>query len=325
AVTFNITSNDSDSDGTLDLTTVDIDPNTDGRQTTLTQPGQGTYAVDDAGNVTFTPEAEFFGTTTAIPYTVGDNEGAASNNANITVTVESTPEPNETLNGSNDDDTFSTGGGNDRLNGRGGNDSLEGNSGDDRLVGNGGRDTLNGGSGNDTLNGGLGRDRLVGQSGNDLLIGRPGFDVLLGGDGDDTLRGGIGRDRLNGGAGNDRLVGGGSIDRFIFNTNQEFQTEDVGIDEITDFSQTQEDIILLDQTTFSAINSQSGEGFSIATEFATVTDDELAETSDAVIVYSENGNLFYNPNGSEAGFGSGGQFATLTNTPVLEAGDFLIR
>ncbi|MGD1701522.1 DUF7453 family protein [Dapis sp. BLCC M229] len=46
----------------------------------------------------------------------------------------------------------------------------------------------------------------------------------------------------------------------------------------------------------------------------------------AVIVYnSENGNLFYNPNGSETGFGDGGQFATLTNTPLLEAEDFVLR
>ncbi len=145
---------------------------------------------------------------------------------------------------------------------------------------------------------------------------------MLGGDGDDTLEGGIGRD----GAGNDQLTGGGSIDRFIFNTNQEFQTEDVGIDTITDFSQTQGDIILLDLTTFSAINSDLGTGFSITSEFATVTNDQEAATSEAVIVYNrENGNLFYNPNGSETGFGDGGQFATLTNIPVLEGEDFFLR
>ncbi len=122
------------------------------------------------------------------------------------------------------------------------------------------------------------------------------------------------------------MTGGASIDRFIFNTNEEFQTEDVGIDTITDFSQTQGDIILLDLTTFNAINSESGRGFSIPSEFATVTNDEEAANSDAVIVYnSENGNLFYNPNGSQAGFGSGGQFATLTNTPLLQTEDFLLR
>ncbi len=104
------------------------------------------------------------------------------------------------------------------------------------------------------------------------------------------------------------------------------QRMDVGIDTITDFSQTQGDIILLDLTSFTAINSESGTGFSINSELATVTDDQEAETSEAVIIYnSENGNLFYNPNGSETGFGDGSQFATLTNIPLLEAEDFVLR
>lgn len=194
------------------------------------------------------------------------------------------------------------------------------------IRGDSGNNTLVGAGGNDTLNGGRGNDRLFGRSGNDLLIGRPGNDIMLGAAGNDTLEGGIGRDRLNGGAGNDVLAGGGSIDRFIFNTNEEFQSEDVGIDEITDFSKTQGDIILLDLTTFSAIASNSGTGFTIASEFATVTGDGQAATSDAAIIYnSNNGNLFYNPNGSAAGFGSGGQFATLTNTASLEAEDFFLR
>ncbi|MGD1701926.1 DUF4347 domain-containing protein, partial [Dapis sp. BLCC M229] len=87
AVTFNITNNDSDSDGTLDLTTVDLDPSTTERDTTRTVAGEGTYTVDDSGNVTFTPEANFVGTTTPIIYTVADNEGATSNEANISVRI----------------------------------------------------------------------------------------------------------------------------------------------------------------------------------------------------------------------------------------------
>ncbi len=78
--------------------------------------------------------------------------------------------------------------------------------------------------------------------------------------------------------------------------------------------------------TFTAINSDPGTGFSIADEFATVGNDGQAVTSDAVIIYnSSNGNLFYNPNGSEAGFDNGGQFATLTNTLSLIAEDFFLR
>ncbi|NEN89364.1 MAG: hypothetical protein F6K48_10855 [Okeania sp. SIO3H1] len=228
------------------------------------------------------------------------------------------PEPPE-------DQIISGDSGENTLKGGGGDDIIRGNSGDDNLNGGLGEDTVVGGIGSDIVNGGYGNDRLFGSSGDDILLGRLGSDVLLGGSGNDTLEGGQGRDRLNGGPGNDVLTGGGSIDRFIFATNEPFQTQDVGIDEITDFS-VQQDIIILDLTTFTAISSQSGTGFSIAGEFATVTNDQDAATSDAVIVYnSSNGNLFYNPNGSNPGFGSGSQFATLTNTPSLEVEDFLLR
>ncbi|NEP80128.1 MAG: hypothetical protein F6K39_19355, partial [Okeania sp. SIO3B3] len=232
----------------------------------------------------------------------------------------------ETIVGDNEDNTLEGGespeiiqglGGQDRLIGNEGNDSINGGTGSDRLVGGEGEDELNGSSGNDTL---------LGTSDNDLLIGRPGNDIMLGGEGDDQLEGGIGRDRLNGGPGNDVLTGGGSIDRFIFNTNEVFLSQDVGTDEITDFSQTQGDIVLLDLKTFTAISSDPGEGFSVVEEYAVVASDQEAETSNAIITYnSNNGNLFYNPNGSETGLGSGGQFATLTNTPLLAAGDFVIR
>ncbi|WP_293157581.1 calcium-binding protein [Okeania sp. SIO2C9] len=253
---------------------------------------------------------------------------STTNPGNVTPTPAPTepPAPTPAPTEPPEDQTLNGGSGNDTLNGSNGNDSLIGGGGQDTLNGSNGNDTLNGGSGNDTLNGGQGSDRLFGTSGNDSLIGRSGNDILLGGSGNDTLEGGIGRDRLNGGSGNDTLTGGGSIDRFIFNTNEPFQLEDLGVDAITDFSQAQGDIIILDRKTFTAINSESGVGFSIASELATVTDDELAETADGVIVYnSENGNLFYNPNGSETGFGDGGQFATLINTSPLEAGDFLLR
>ncbi len=236
------------------------------------------------------------------------------------------------------DDLLKGGQGRDRLNGGPGNDVLNGGQGRDRLNGGPGNDTLTGGPGNDVLNGGQGRDRLNGGSGDDLLRGGqgrdrlnggPGNDTLTGGSGDDLLKGGKGRDRLNGGPGNDTLTGGASIDRFMFNTNEPFQSEDLGIDKITDFSQTlgrTGDIILLDLDTFTTINSKPGTGFSIADEFAVVTDDQEAETSDAVIVYnSENGNLFYNQNGSQAGFGLGGQFAVLVDTPTISPDDFLLR
>ena len=137
--------------------------------------------------------------------------------------------------------------------------------------------------------------------------------------------GGNGRDRLHGGSGDDVLSGGASIDRFIFNTNKEFNPEDLGRDEITDFVSGQ-DFILLDKRTFTALISDSGTGFSIDTEFETVTRNQDARTANAFIVYNtENGNLFYNPNGSEPGFGGGGRFARLLNTVSLSEDDFLLR
>ncbi|MGD1704604.1 Ig-like domain-containing protein, partial [Dapis sp. BLCC M229] len=104
-VTFNITDNDTDPDSTIDLTTVDIDPNTPERDTSLTIPGEGTYTVDDAGNITFTPEAEFTGTTTPITYTIQDNLGAVSNQANITVDVTPTLPENQPPVANNDNST----------------------------------------------------------------------------------------------------------------------------------------------------------------------------------------------------------------------------
>ena len=89
-VTFSATENDTDSDGTIDPATVDLDPATPGRQTTFTVPGQGTFDVDDEGNVTFTPETGFTGTAT-IPYTVDDNDGSTSAPANLIVTVQTQP------------------------------------------------------------------------------------------------------------------------------------------------------------------------------------------------------------------------------------------
>ena len=81
-----VTANDSDSDGVIDAATVDLDPSTAGQQTTLAVAGEGTFSVDGAGNVTFTPEPSFTGVS-AISYTVNDNDGGVSNTATIQVTI----------------------------------------------------------------------------------------------------------------------------------------------------------------------------------------------------------------------------------------------
>ncbi|MGF1574532.1 MAG: Ig-like domain-containing protein, partial [Cyanophyceae cyanobacterium] len=95
---------DNDTDGTfpIDPTTVDLDPNTPGIQDTFTVAGEGTYTVNAAGVVTFTPLPTFTGVATPISYTVDDEEGNTSNIATITVTVADAVPP------SADNDTANT-------------------------------------------------------------------------------------------------------------------------------------------------------------------------------------------------------------------------
>ncbi|MFN6541380.1 MAG: beta strand repeat-containing protein [Nostoc sp. EkiNYC01] len=158
---------------------------------------------------------------------------------------------------------------------------------------------------------------------NDVINAQGGNDIVNGNSGDDLLRGGSGNDSLIGGRGNDTLVGGVGADFFVYNSNAQFTTTAVGIDTITDFNRSEGDKIVLDKTTFSAITSAVGTGFSNANDFQITN---LGGTSTATIVYdSVSGQLFYNQNGSAAGFGSGGLFATLVGAPTLTASDFLLQ
>jgi large repetitive protein len=84
-VTLNVTGNDSDPNGDLDVSTVDLNPGLAGIQNSLFVAGQGTWTVNSAGDVTFTPEAGFTGDPTPIPYTVSDATGLVSNQATITI------------------------------------------------------------------------------------------------------------------------------------------------------------------------------------------------------------------------------------------------
>ncbi|MEH2025225.1 choice-of-anchor D domain-containing protein [Nostoc sp.] len=158
---------------------------------------------------------------------------------------------------------------------------------------------------------------------NDVINGQGGNDTIDGAGGDDLLRGGTGNDLLIGGQGNDTLVGGTGADSFLYDTNGAFNSAAVGVDTIADFNRSSGDKIVLNQTTFSAITSVVGTGFSNASDFQISS---LGALSNAVIVYdSMTGQLLYNQNGSAAGFGSGGQFAQLTGAPNLTASDFIIQ
>ncbi len=199
-------------------------------------------------------------------------------------------------------------------------DILNGTSRQDRIFGLTGNDVISGLDSSDILFGNEDNDTLNGDAGNDVALGGKDNDLIDGGLGNDSISGDFGDDTLIGGEGIDTLTGGDDADIFQLAVGE-------GLDIITDFVP-QQDIILLDKNknTFTAITSDSGTGFSVNGEFAIVTSDADAETSAAIIVYnSNNGKLFYNVNGTEAEFSSGGEFANLSNIASISEDDFFLR
>ncbi len=175
-------------------------------------------------------------------------------------------------------------------------------------------------------------DVINGQGGNDVLYGLSGNDLLRGGDGNDVLNGGLGDDTLIGGPGNDTLIGGLGADQFCFTSGKTFAMADFGTDWIVDFNAAQGDVVVLGRMPFSALAAPSGGGLN-PSEFAVIQEPvngaAAAGVSAAKIVFNQaTGDLFYNPNGSAAGFSYGGHFATLGSPgsiPGLTAKDFVLR
>jgi hypothetical protein len=94
---LNITSNDSDVDGTINKASVVlIDPsnslNTGNKYNPVTIAGEGTYSVDDAGNLTFVPDPIFSGTA-IVNYTVKDDVNGESNAASVSISVSGNTPP----------------------------------------------------------------------------------------------------------------------------------------------------------------------------------------------------------------------------------------
>jgi Ca2+-binding RTX toxin-like protein len=172
------------------------------------------------------------------------------------------------------------------------------------------------GTGNINGTGNTLANNITGNGGNNTLKGDAGNDILISG---------LGNDILVGGAGNDQLTGNSGADRFTFDSGAAFTPTSLGLDRVTDF-QHGFDKIVLDKTTFTALKSITGNGFSVATEFAVVSNNTAAATSAALITYdSSSGALNFNQNGATAGFGTGGEFASLSRHPVLTASDFVIQ
>ncbi|WP_245602815.1 M10 family metallopeptidase C-terminal domain-containing protein [Gloeothece verrucosa] len=178
-----------------------------------------------------------------------------------------------------------------------------------------------------TLSAGNVLENLLGGSSEDCLIGNSLNNTITGGAGNDTLLGGGGNDSLIEGAGNDILTGGTGNDKFIYQTRRAFETGDVGIDVVSDFT-SGSDKIVLSKATFTALSSIVGNNIS-ASDFAVVVDDANAASSNALIVYcSSTGSLYYNQNGSASGLGTGAEFIDLPSLAAdgknLTVADFAI-
>lgn len=124
---------------------------------------------------------------------------------------------NDTVEANAGDDTIDAGDGNDLVTAGAGNDSVFAGDGDDIVSGEDGDDTINAGdgedlvngnAGNDSINGDFGVDTLNGDAGDDFVIGGEGRDSITGGDDNDTLYGLAGNDTITGDDGDDQLYGG---------------------------------------------------------------------------------------------------------------------
>ena len=84
-VTYNVTINDTDIDGSINVATVDLNPGTPAIDNGFTNAA-GVWSVATSGVVTFTPVLDFTGPA-SVSYRVNDNGGATSNTATLTVSV----------------------------------------------------------------------------------------------------------------------------------------------------------------------------------------------------------------------------------------------
>jgi hypothetical protein len=171
-VTVNVLANDTDPENdTLDVTGVTVNPL------------HGTAVVNANNTITYTPAAGYVGAD-VFTYEISDGHG---NTDTAQVSINVTPAPGRTINGTSAADTLNGGAGNDTINGNGGNDVIHGNGGNDTINGGAGNDILYGDDGDDIIHGGSGNDTMYGGAGNDTMYADSGSDKFIGGPGADTI------------------------------------------------------------------------------------------------------------------------------------------
>jgi len=126
--------------------------------------------------------------------------------------------------------------------------------------------------------------------------------------------GGGGADTLIGGAGKDQLTGGAAADHFVFST----ALGKSNVDVVTTFTHDL-DVIALDDAIFAV-----GAALNKAEFFAAAGASKAHDKDDRIVYDKKTGKLFYDDDGNKAGGHAAIHFATLSNKPVLDHGDFII-
>ncbi|NET74501.1 MAG: hypothetical protein F6K62_27460, partial [Sphaerospermopsis sp. SIO1G2] len=153
---------------------------------------------------------------------------------------------------------------------------------------------------------------------NNNIVGNGGINHLYGGGGNDYISGQGGDDTLIGGAGNDFLFGGDGRNTFRFLSSTD------GIDRIGDFK-AGTDTIQIVANGFEGLVAPSPIGPALSdTAFISGSGITEATNSHQRFIYNnDNGALFFDADGSGAGF-EAVRIATLTNLAHLSAGDIFL-
>ena len=221
----------------------------------------------------------------------------------------------EMLEGSAFDDVLGGSVSVDMILGGDGRDQIRGNGGSDLLEGGTGNDWIFGGTGWDTIRGGGWSDGLFGENGDDRLFGEFGNDRLHGGTGNDFLDGGSGNDILIGSWGVDEMTGGDGADTFVFERTSQSGRYFASADFITDFSQSEGDVIDL-----SAIDAIAGTAEDDA--FTFIGSDRFTGTAGELRFFRSGGDTFLAADVD--GDGSADMFIQLAGDLTMTAADFVL-